>query len=1491
SKINRNIMSVYSLASAPTGIEYVEDGFGNIVKKTVGNMLDHAKLGYRDTEQFINFLPFLYNENKEIANSINEIFKVNDINSAGAEYPATEYMEKWLRDLSEGRFSKSLYGYKRKEKDILPELYDYFIYNSIGGDEIFKKLLDSNLLESIRLRSDEDYEMFRNALLEYSNGSQALKEAVAAHGTIAVVGAERMNPMGDIQTQNRPLIFQRLGYKNINITSLDKEDISYLKTKGIRLGTLMESSTTEDYIKTVAKNRDMFVEGLTVNFKTMNDETIAENFLNYRTGVHERAISMKNRLPELKNKSIEEVVDLIESKLDYMETRTNTFLQETAISPALSKIIERKVYHEYDVSDINIDKPMDWIGRKIEAGQTLGEYEHTNKRAIYTKKRGGVIRGFEKGKFIIEETDAAISELKANLGISEKGVFHVWDMKSDLDFNIMQDIWDDVAGESTAVIGNYELKKHMSANFAFSDLYMIGVEALESNDEEIINEYKNQLATLAKGGVGKVEAFTRFEGTPQEFKTFFYDLNTSSDENVFKKYRAIIDYYKGKDGEFYDNVKSKIRHIDTHSDEYVLPFSLMNMNESYSSVSDDLADISEQIGKRGGKVTLRDFEYFGKKRHTKNAEKYFGGYGRNGFVYKADTFTEYFKEQINKNKSYGEAVEDLNRIKMATMLQRDLEVTQEILDSVVKVDLRELQLHTANLEIEDLSKTLWEKYKDKKVIQVQLEHNDLFNPLIKGQRTDKVFIPILHNEIVDGTFVPSEYQKHISRLLDNLQRATMGDPAHNNKNMLLGEANKNFEEMVKQVGFEFNNKDGIFQRRVLSGRLDYSGHQLIGQIFSLNEDREVNNKYIRGIGNLTTKVNIDGKEVDAMIDVIYQSEKALKEIGGDTLFEDIGYQLANSIEDKKFDGNERFIKYLESKKLIDDGQNLINGATYEDIGKEFLRTEGLQGGIKRYPVFSADSSAMAQIRLLDSVKNSTATHMFGYTAMKLNADTDADIDMINLFLKKGENGKVQYYEKGTKIRDDFESMLKGEAVLNEEVFIQKSIDEYKGIKSDFNNSINAEELEIKAEEQGAINGNFNNALYKRSMGKIRRDKEAIGFISNANLYANQVGMSIWTGEEDHKHLKNLLEFNKLTEQKLISAKFSENGNTVLQVGSAKRYYKASTLMANGELDAGINMLAESISKESSDLIDYSSYGFSLDNLDILKNKNYNEIIDKMIEDGVEFNETDEKLLRGVGAYHHLFSNEEARLAYNSEGFRQNAILNRNMARDTINLINSDFNSSTQIAKEKMKILNGDIEVSPQSRSTTRITSLNDNMYIDEIGNIQQVKYANALNSRKAFYVLQDQDGIRRTFTSNHNEIFDYTSIIIDEELKDKLGALSINKNSLTDDELAFISSKEFGEQYRQGRYMAKRVIDDLGVEDIDVKNNVLNSINDKIVEQGKHAKVYNEEQAQIMYDNIVEKAKEISQKDFPENYNSSMQDIMSGDYDDYMHTQGYANIR
>lgn len=1179
-----------------------------------------------------------------------------------------------------------------------PAFGEYLATNMIRGDDILQRIIDSQVFP-------EKIELFLKQVHD-SNASQILMPSKYKSLDFSLTRPEDLVTYGHLNPLRRPQINQdaasimmfndelmynalKYGIKDLNEYSEQFKNANI----GIHFGDIVRTSVaqdlyfsnTEDYYTHGGVNNGVMAGMKQISTKDLENQLNkfdVEKFVKEYNSTHENKTSVKR----------------VEELLHQYKSLGLTNEQHSYVNP----ILDRMYSFKDELKRINIDTSLikDFnVGDYIDNDTLIGNKTFNGElKDVYYQGPIGTISYIDKetGKAYVKPNNPAFEQKKYILGGTEKTVgSSIWHLQNGEEaYEEGVELFGSLFGKGTGIAGYYEFGKHESGSAIIGSPLNIITSAMRNAPDE-----------------AKMELLNTYNKNMKGYNARFIDDKLNKAGNVL-----IIDNPKVNSNDI-ENVKNLIKDIKVLSNNgihastretaksildtinYYNDNNLLYLQIKKSALSEMMSTANESYG-RGMAISSRTEQVLGAT-YMPNTLKI----NNNGELENiAAPIKQYHMDQLKSSKTYQNGQRDLFNIIEANRLEAGL--SPKNINGIREVNLEDIALPKGDILTADvLADTVFNNYEGYSVLKVNLGDKYITNPYIKRQldlkyggterlnpqkarqvyreaKQNYLYIPITSPlTISDDELYYSDTLNKSADLIKLLQRKDEISiyEEYGTLDNLNNIINKKVESLYSTLDKEINNKRGIMEKSLLSGRVKYSSNTLNTGIIQYNFTDENRNR-IQNIHSDDLITMIDGKPY--YNDIAYTSKEMFKDIGIEdksfakyilndktsldkikddlltlnvindngkinimnkqTFLNNLDYSELGAEPEKgysryrDFKNTEEYISLPQKPKREDYSSSLeyktqkeiwsdqieeinkINKSNYityknEELAKSkkydnwvskkilfennkyeqyieermaainelvtntYLERVGVPGLVLRHPAFHSGSSNAVMYKLNQDMtgKSVLLTEAIG---KKLNADTDGDQIMIEMFLRN-EHGHNVIMKENDNVIKAHNDLLKMQQKFNQEYFSNKPIDEDVGLKFDI--SIEGFEANLKKiHGENAlehVNTHLDDVAYSVGI-KARIDKKFIGYISNINKkirdsLLEEAEYRLNNGIEDISDLKSIAEFTNQAEQKIIDVKHDSAG----KLTTAGKYSEALNEMinANGDkekLDKAFNKL-------------------------------------------------------------------------------------------------------------------------------------------------------------------------------------------------------------------------------------------------------------------------------------------------------------------------------
>lgn len=1412
-RLNRSYSKSIIGATGFTGYEYLQTAYG-LQRTFLPNSGDFGKAGDFDMTGLMNFAPMLYKEDKEFSGIIDNLMLEK---SGQAPRRTNAKMEAWLKGLETGQ-SKFMKDYD----EIDGPLKEYMTTLMFHGKRIGEKYgpeydkLDTRILDRIKnLSYFKDNESAQSIFESIDNATQIMKEKEVSDGMATLTPYTAYNTWGVYSDHNRPPQIQRSRYHSLDlgtITANNKDKIKELNSKGLFLGrSVVDESLIRDVYDRYAKDGTRSIEtGFSGIYKAMDEEEI---YATIQSVFKENSFTEElAKMTGLTNP--DESAKVIDAAMRSLYRQSSTTEQGSISHPALNDIhttLNAETFG-FDPMSVTLD-PKIRTGSTIKTGDVIGT--KIDKRGkvhdVLYDKRDGIVQDMGTKSFDILPDKQFINEKKIIMNSTEKSITKVYNIEG-LDESLKakvgapnlrrleESIYAKVFGKNTINVGAYEVVKHESASYLLgSDIDYVAQRILSGTDETNKRDFMALFGENFKTMNGKI---TTLHGGTRYQKEVLQISQLTSQDNFYDGYRGFMSGLRDSKNASLHNI---YKDIETN---------FFDGNMEAGIRTGGFADfaIGQNSAEFGSQTEQTQFMNKGMK-STYNSRQVSGTY-LGGDLSQLAGFREFqdgkyqraiqplldreWEEVMSSSSAIG-ARKDLTNIQEAIRLSKGMDSKA----NMVTLSLSDINIPSGGVSAADLGDTLYGQYKDFDVVKVVLPEgmnvNNYYLDPIKGtrqtnkayQKTNELFIPMQRYapRIDDEFYKSSEMMK---RTADMISAAKIVQENRGNGNETIKESLQRLDETLRRfvnaADYEFNNKDGLMMSQVMTKRLNYSGHELIGKIYAPLFDK---NGEFQNIGVNGSVTKMFGKEKRA-IDVTWMSEQAFTKKAGEGIFEQVGKQ---ALEEYQYSG---FSKGLMDK-MDALGKGNLTKEVYEQMGKEYMSQVGLPGSVTRYPAFMPMSEQYSYIRL-NGEAESDSVSVVQWLSKKFNGDTDGDTVGIKLLLNKTDNGPRMLSKNGVHMKA-FETAIEGQSIINQGVI--------KGIQEKRAGAISGirPHLEKTLSEWENVNKKDGFSFLKDlgitySATKTRYDKISVGMASNPNKYMRDVAAEVYSKSlSGVKAQTDLSDFTNFTEENIISIKHLKDPSKVIgkeRIALASEYNQALTKMMGRDLEGGTKQLINQL-----DMV-----GFWGDKIDAAEK--YKTLLESPIE---KLGDKD----RQVRTVYEMMKNSEFRELMNNPMMKNGSgglRINKDIT-DRISTFDEETGGLTQMTREKAQALYR--ESSGKDIEVGKFYSGLDGNYkvVDEgVGNSSALSYATleelTTGKRKTVYG-GDSGEVAKNLSSQMNAY--------------RYEAQMPNTQGIGDEAMAEIERQ---------RAMVGRAVDVASSQNYDMNNDqILTEFNAKIKQQGR----------------------------------------------------------
>ena len=948
----------------------------------------------------------------------------------------------------------------------------WFQGNLIDGIGIGQRIIDAGIL------GDKETEFLKTYI--NGNSSQLLRpKALSTKVSIAkdftpeqfTVGSHNTNP-------RRPQLNSTLNSKPMLNSEFDdinelKERLLSMKSKdiGIELGDISRTTNSHNYFINLGeqfKHEGGVTGALYGYIKQMAPEEVQIAMSNINTeDVLDRYIKEVGK-SSWTNEDLDDLNDII----NQIRSGGTTYEQHSIINPVVRENV--RFNNETFTFNFGDDKSKLSIkeGDEIKIGDIISSITNDGEtKEVHYRGKPGIVTeiDFETGKATVAPIDPAFKQKKYITGGFEKSVGTAYNTTTSgkQRSKLAEVLYKYAFGDATVQVAHFTYGKHEAGSLLINSNINIMTSLMRNNGDEISNNAVVDL--INKNMVGWNARFVSDEVNGIG-KVLVTDVNTKNSSNdilgVKNLIKDIEDLSINSDNKNTRDLAKKIVDNINYAKEnklLYLPITNTPLSESIST--------SGANGGKGIKYTPRLEQVFG--------IKYTDGYRteKNGELVKvAQPIIDMYRNEVKNSSRSKSAQHELKNISLADKLAKgDKNVNT---DRVKKISIDDLPLlTTGNMDSISLVNSVYGQFKDKyDVLEVDLGNN-YFNDYFSGntkkpgyKKTNKIYVPIGNTyEMEDGSIFTSKTTKNYNDLLLDLQSYYKKEPY---KGKSLNDLYENINEKLKNLSgtlsHEMNDKNGLMNEYILSGRLSFSSGELGAGIIDMHFIDGIDSEILHPLGKQFIYKNAEGK--NNFLDVAFVSRDLIDEMGitSDTIINqmlyenmmpqkfkeqlieegllnkkgELNYNFNYSIEDYKittpspvadnFDNwvlknqvqgspdelEDLYEIYVNSiregrkewKKGFYEQRHILKGeyekAFKEKIVSKYLENVGIRGMMHRNPTINKKSGLAAWIKTSNTLKGK-AVLITDPSAKGMNADIDGDNIYVKFFLEESPRGEVK----------------------------------------------------------------------------------------------------------------------------------------------------------------------------------------------------------------------------------------------------------------------------------------------------------------------------------------------------------------------------------------------------------------------------------------------------------------------------------------------------
>lgn len=771
----------------------VKDAAGNIVYKygVVPNINDYELENLIQYGKLYNFLPMLYDKDEEVRRYVNKRFLEQEgLN----EFQAAARIDKWKQDIANKVMQDA--GGSGGET----YLKEFFMDSLRVGDyDLLGKIIKhgSGTL-------DEESLQVLSELRKGSIMGQVLTESKTKSAYLSQTNVLERNPYGPISDIGRAN--QNAGFNTIqyNPDVFTAEELTYLDSHGIRFGRRI--TTDVDFQK---GRYDHYESHITGKLKTMHSHEAIQ-------AVHRTRSQSAEILAKYGNRFTQKDLEIV---LNAFEFNANTYEQRLILNPLLRDTVwadpELIGIQTEGLTETQLNELVQ-TRRRLQTGDTIGTYQADGlqKQLTYDKQVAGRIVSREGNTLYLFPDQRQVGAVKLSIGGLEKGMavaVDLGDAENERLKPLLYDVWQRTYG-NVAVVGNPEMGKHMAGGLTVgrytstvADTVM-GNERMEEKFLSVMNKYLPEWnARFVDNQKG--ERLFIFSGDP--------DREAGNVKGFLQIQESIAEL--AKEDKDFATMDQAIR--------------TMFKNEEYLT-SIARTTNSEQHPANAVKVTRRSRQIMG----TAGTEGY-GVFHKGRFKRYGRILADFEDELLSQTDAHQEGKRMVSSIRSALkgMLYGD---AADVSNKILTVNYQDFAIPKSGLMAEDMNETffgvLGRRYQDKfdqaEALKIKLGDIKVINPMT-GEYEDFIYFPKVMTQVVDGKVYLNKSNKGMADLLTAIEVLKNGKSELSYEDSL-AKINDLYAKVVGQFFDEFAEKDGIFNKMVLEGRIGHSARGLGSNIYA-----------------------------------------------------------------------------------------------------------------------------------------------------------------------------------------------------------------------------------------------------------------------------------------------------------------------------------------------------------------------------------------------------------------------------------------------------------------------------------------------------------------------------------------------------------------------------------------------------------------------------------------------------------------------------------
>lgn len=478
--------------------------------------------------------------------------------------------------------------------------------------------------------------------------------------------------------------------------------------------------------------------------------------------------------------------------------------------------------------------------------------------------------------------------------------------------------------------------------------------------------------------------------------------------------------------------------------------------------------------------------------------------------------------------------------------------------------------------------------------------NEKIDDILKSEEAmdNTIYLPNSRPLVIDDdTMFLSESMKKETKVIDALLE--LKDPQSFRKKGIskqdqINKVNEYILDYYNGINDEIINKNGIVSKKLLSGTLPFSMRDLDSGVVKFNFIDGSKTKIKNGFSDKFIKIDTDGNLMYESTEIYNKNDFRKKfHLTDETITEQILHERLGEKDYKKLiNKDSTLLDELKSRNLLNDkyGLNImskeewinneaknigvsvenfkkLNDVDYnyenyynyskrkleEQISDYYTENIGIKGLSSRDPLFQSGGTHAVRTYTSKNVERNTVIMDEAQAAAK-NADIDADTNATELFLYKDKKGRTKIISDNAEIMKDWQLMQNVQMKRNSAYYNDKN----RSLEKEPVTSLKEYEKNFNKLHPNAKSTTLDIDVSDLFAGvKSSTEKKNIGYISNINKTVrdyndvlayydlNNVSGNIAEMQKILDNSKKIIDFTKITEQKLIDVKHGAEKNKTI----------------------------------------------------------------------------------------------------------------------------------------------------------------------------------------------------------------------------------------------------------------------------------------------------------------------------------------------------------